>query len=282
MPLADQVSAIVFDDSSTPAGRARLRVELDGAPLGQRMISTTLKLRAGGNRHLLLVGLPAARIARSRVALAVGREFVAAIDPEWLQSPLADSGALIEGLSDQGRRRLLKLFLTTGSSLFRLDAADEFGAAVQPPARPARPSGADARVLVSGRRRRAAFHLPRADHPRHGGHRLAGRAWPGRPHPAADRLPAATERGERGGLLHVFLPRAVPAGTTLFGFGETPVQLRTPDAEGGAARHRAVAGAARRVDPGLGAGSGRGRCSGRSARRRAAARDHPRRRADAA
>ena len=98
VPLADQVSAIVFDDSSAPAGRARLRVELDGGPLGQRMISTTLKLRAGGNRHLLLVGLPAARIARSRVALARDRELAAAIDPEWLQSPLADIAALIEGL----------------------------------------------------------------------------------------------------------------------------------------------------------------------------------------
>ncbi len=230
VPLADQVSAIVFDDSSTPAGRARLRVELDGAPLGQRMISTTLKLRAGGNRHLLLVGLPAARIARSRVALAVGREFVAAIDPEWLQSPLADSGALIEGLSDQGRRRLLRLFLTTGSSLFRLDAADEFGAAVSRlldllglrALTPASwcPVGAGGQLFT--------YRVPTTLDTAGIGSLVAlagGRIR---------RLTGCqlrTERGERGGLLHIFLPRAVPAGTTLFGFGEAPVQLRTPDAK---------------------------------------------------
>ena len=54
---------------------------------------------------------------RRRLLLALGTTPAASIDPDWLQSPLVDVAALFEGLTEDGRQRLLRLFLTTGASL---------------------------------------------------------------------------------------------------------------------------------------------------------------------
>lgn len=228
--IADRVSAIVFDSPGLET--RRLAGTVDGQPLGRPLISTSLALKGGGTRHLLLVGLEARGLARARVVVALDGEPAAAIDPDWLQSPLADSAALIDGLSPAGRRRLLKLFLSTGSSLFGLDGATAFGAAahrllallgVAPVAvASCCPVGASARLL--------SFRVaPGTDAARIGTlvALSAGRIV----RLAGSRL--RVEDAPRGSLLHVFLPGAVPEGTALIGLGETPVHLRAPGADTG-------------------------------------------------
>ena len=181
----------------------------------------------GGRRQVLLVGLPAATIAGSRVDLALGRQPAAAIDPDWLESPLAEAAALTDGLSDEGCRRLLALLVTTGASLFGSDATAGFAAVVDrlfellgvPALAPASwcPIGVSGRLITF---RTDAQIDPQSVGPLTA--RSAGRFT---------RLPAcqlASERSGTGGLLHVHIPN-LPGGTTLIACGDVPLQLRTPD-----------------------------------------------------
>lgn len=133
VPLSPGVSAVVFDAAQLPKSgeRPRLTARLDGTPLTRPMISTSLDLAAGGQRHVLLIGRDAQSLAAHRIDLALGIGPVAVIDPDWLQPALADGAALMDGLSDAGRRRLLKLFLTTGASLFGRGEGPAFAAAAR-------------------------------------------------------------------------------------------------------------------------------------------------------
>ena len=81
-------------------------------------ISTSLALRSGGWRHVLVVGRSAESLTGTTVTLALGAQLAAILDGDWLQPPIADGAALVRGLAEEGRRRLLKLFMTTGASLF--------------------------------------------------------------------------------------------------------------------------------------------------------------------
>jgi hypothetical protein len=227
VPVADKVSAICFDDSRPASARARLHAELDGKALSRRLVSTALPLMQSGRRQVLLVGLPAATITGSRVDLALGRQPAAAIDPDWLESPLADAAALTDGLSDEGCRRLLALLVTTGASLFGAHATAGFAAVVDrlfellgvPALAPASwcPIGLSGRLITF---RTDAQIDPESIGPltaRSAGH--------------FTRLPAcqlASERSGAGGLLHVYIPN-VPGGTTLIACGDVPLQFRTPD-----------------------------------------------------
>jgi len=224
-PLADGVSAIFFDDPRPAGSRARLGAELDGRPLGRRTLSTTLPLRDGRRRHVLLAGLPAPVAVASRVTLSLDGIPAAAIDPEWLESPLAEVVALTEGVTDEGRRRLLTLLVTTGASLFGADAAAGFAAMVEnlldllgfPPIAPATwcPVGSGGRLITY----RAGGET---DATRIGAiAALAG----GR----IARLAGCALLSE-GPLLHLYVPHSLPAAVTLVGTGDAPVRLAGPDA----------------------------------------------------
>ena len=61
------------------------------------LISTSLELRAGGRRHLLVVGRSAESLTGMAVTLALGPQLAAILDGDWLQPPIADGAALIAG-----------------------------------------------------------------------------------------------------------------------------------------------------------------------------------------
>ena len=232
VPIADRVAGIMFDDPAGALGAAgarRLTALVDGEPAGRPAISTSLALRSGGRRHLQLVGRAAASLAGRAVTMALGGELAAEIDPEWLQPPIADGAQLIDGLSEDGQRRLLKLFLTTGASLFGFGGAAEFGLAARRlldllgvrPIRPASwcPIGSAGGIL--------SFEMP--------GHVDTARVsdlvslTAGR----ITRLSGCRPAVERNGaqvLLHVDVARALPQASSLIGLGEVPVHLLAPDA----------------------------------------------------
>ncbi len=184
-------------------------------------------------RHLLLVGRAAEALVDRRIDLALGGQPAATIDPTWLQPPLSEGADLIDGLSDRGRRRLLKLFLTTGASLFGFGDSSEFsraagrlldllGVRALAPASWS-PLGAAGRIL--------SFRVAAAIDPARIGALvvLAGGS--------VARLPGCqpwleTREAER--FLHVYAPRPAPAAASLIGLGETPVRLRTPAADAAA------------------------------------------------
>jgi len=119
VPIGVGAAALYFD---TPAGadggpRRRMAVLAEGLPLDCPVASTSVALRAGGRRQVALVGRSAAWLMGRRVEATLGGAPAAILDPDWLQSPVSDVGALAEGLAEGGGQRLLKLFVTTGASL---------------------------------------------------------------------------------------------------------------------------------------------------------------------
>jgi hypothetical protein len=227
VPLAEKVSAICFDDPRPTNARARLHADLDGKAVSRRLLSTALPRAQGGRRQVLLVGLPAAILAESRVDLALGREPVAAIDPEWLESPLTEAAALTDGLSGEGQRRLLALLVTTGASLFGAEASAGFAAIVDRLFQllGLRALAPDSWCPIGASGRLITFRTESAIDPERIGPLtalVAGRFT---------RLPAcqaASERSNAGSLLHVHVPH-LPAGATMIASGEVPLQLRMPD-----------------------------------------------------
>ncbi len=230
VPLADGVAALIFDETAPAPGRQRLDALIDGRPLRRAAVATELDLRCGGRRRVLMIGTGADDLARRYVTLTLAGRPAALADPGWLQPPVVEPTALIDGLADAGRRRLLKLLLTTGASLFGPGGCDGFARAVHQlldltGVRAAEPAswcrlGSRARVL--------SYLLP------------AGTADPGVTELialGADRFARIAgveirlERLARGVALHVHLPVAVPAGAELVGLGEVPVLLRAPGAE---------------------------------------------------
>lgn len=223
--VAPHVSALVFeaDDASGP-----LMAFVDGTRAGGALVGTRLALRSGGFRHVVLVGLGADELRGRPVALARGRRVIAAIDPDWLQPPDAEPGALIEDLTDAGALRLLRLLLTTGASLFRA-AGPEFASlarrlldglglrAAAPVAVAA--TGRDSRLVTW----RVARDLDLA---RIGD--LVALA-PARPRRLAR---PALHLERRGGatLLHVELPGRLPQASVLVATGGTPLALAVPAA----------------------------------------------------
>src|SRR5918992_6082319 len=80
VPIADRVAAIMFDEPAATDVRGRLAALIDGELVGRPMISTSLELRAGGHRHLLLLGRSAASLTGRAISVARGAQLVAAIN----------------------------------------------------------------------------------------------------------------------------------------------------------------------------------------------------------
>lgn len=225
VPIAAGVSALAFDTFgyAPPTGAGRLSGEIAGRELPRPIISTRLPLRRGGLRHVLLIGQDAERLAASPCRLALDGVEVAALDPSWLQSPLAATFDLIDGLSDEGRRRLLRMFLTTAASLYGAGRAGGYGAAVRRlVALLGAPELSPASVCALGA----------------GGRILTFRTPAGAPLPElqtlialsddrVSRVPdfsATVEPHARGALLHVFLP-GDPGDRLLVGLAPDPLVL---------------------------------------------------------
>lgn len=228
VPMAESVSAIMFDETAPAANaRPRLMTFVDGQPVARPVISTSLALRSGGRRHLQLVGREASALASRHVTMSLGGTAAAQIDPEWLQPPLVDGAALIDGLSDEGRRRLLKLFLTTGASLFGSSESSEFGRAARRlldllGVRPAKvasfcPIGHAGGIL--------SYDMPR-ETAAEGVSELVALAA-GRVTRLAD-CPSVVERTGEQVRLHVYLMRTLAAGSSMIGLRGTPVHLLGP------------------------------------------------------
>lgn len=233
VPIGEGIAGIMFDMGGDagpqPSAAMRLSAFLDGEPVRGPMISTRLDLRGGGERHLLLLRRPAHALADRRIELLLGGQPAAAIDPTWLQSPLCDGADAIEGLSDRGRRRLLRLFLTTGISLFGLEGAAEFSSAatrlmdllglraIAPAAWS--PLGSGGRIV--------SYRMAAAIDPRLVGELVSLSAG------SVVRAPGCQLIAETRGdacLLHVFMRRPPLAGAALVGLGENPVHLSGPEA----------------------------------------------------
>lgn len=115
IPLASGLCAVLFDTPPGPRA-SRLEARLDGAAAPRPSFSTRLELRSGGWRHTLILGLDAAEVARRRVTLGAGG-VTAAIEPDWLASPIARPRALTEGLTEAAAGRLIRLVLSATAAL---------------------------------------------------------------------------------------------------------------------------------------------------------------------
>lgn len=229
-PVSDRAAALFFDDVSAGQGRQRLTIEADGEPVRGPLVSTSVPLGTGGRRHVLLLGHRADWLVRRRLVLALDQSPCSMISPDWLQSPITDVAALFEGLTDDGRDRLLRLFLTTGASLLGRGAAAGFARSAhrlleQLGVRQADPVGW---CQVGTKARIVTYSAPRDFDAARLGELVALSEGAisretGRPiliEPLAD-----------GVLLHVFVAGPAPAGCSLVVLGAWPVALRLPDPE---------------------------------------------------
>lgn len=230
VPVAARVSAIFFDETagSRAAGaKRRLTASRGGRAIERPFLATRLALADGGCRHVLIAGRPAEALAASPMTLHLDGVPAAALDPEWLQSPITGASALTAGLSAGGRNRLLQVLMTTGASLFGLAAADGYGAIT-----------GQLLSLLGARRLPLASLCPAGA----AGQLLTFRCDPKEPVPGIRAL--VLERLDRsvtvkgfetfheitgqGALLHVFLPAALPPGSRLAALAERPLILDGP------------------------------------------------------
>ena len=116
VPVAPGLSAVLFDTPARPGRSERLAARLDGLAPPRPSLSTSLELRSGRRRHVLLLGLDAREVLGRRVLLTAGAE-TAAIDPGWLRSPLARASALTGDLTPAGSNRLTRLILSACAAL---------------------------------------------------------------------------------------------------------------------------------------------------------------------
>lgn len=245
-PLGPMAAALAFDE---PPGAARGRrgwlaawapeAGMAGAghagrnrpwaAIGGHTAATSLPLRAGGRRRVLLAPRSAVALARGGVGLDLDGAAVAAIDPDWLESPLVEPAALLDGLGDDGRRRLLRLALTAGAALFGPAAAEACGALAArlldalgaPELRPVawRPIGASGGV--------ATWRAPTGLDVETLGDVVALAPLPGLRVAGAGMIieQAGAER-----LLHLHLSRPLPPGGVAATLGATPLRLPAPPA----------------------------------------------------
>lgn len=230
-PVADRATALFFDEASPVTGaRRRLAVEADGAPVHGPLVSTALPLRSGRCRHVVLLGHSAGWLVRQRVVVSLGGVPASVIDPTWLQSPLVDVAAVFEGLTEEGRQRLLRLFLTTGASLLGRGTTGFAEAAA-------------ALLALLGVRRIAPLGwCPTGTAARIVSYRLpagfdAARLGPlvtlaGSTMARIAGSPTIVEEHRDGTLLHVAVTGATPDGALLVATGAEPVALALPGEAG--------------------------------------------------
>lgn len=114
--MGASLCAIFFD--RPVRRRERIQAEQDGLPLPRPFIAAELALRCGGARHVLFVPQSIETVLSRRLVLRLDGTEVAEIDPDWLQLPQEGLSALAAQLSVEGARKLLKVMLSTGASLF--------------------------------------------------------------------------------------------------------------------------------------------------------------------
>ncbi|MBL3570280.1 hypothetical protein BV509_18460 [Rhodovulum sulfidophilum] len=236
VPLSDAVAAAFFDSPADAPDDARHGQGPISARSGDDVlclpqIASQLARAGGGQRHVTLLGLPARRLCRDGLRVLRDGETLAEIDPMALQSPLVDPLALMAGLSPDGGRRLLRLLLTTGLSLFGKGSVDGFRDVIAqllesltPASLPLRawcPVGQSAAV--------ASYLLPRG---------LTADGF-------TDLVVVSRQRVRRlsgfeidvetsgtgaaaGRLLHVFLPQGLPVDSTLVALSDAPLRLAGP------------------------------------------------------
>lgn len=204
VPVAPGLAAVLFDTPAGPARASRLTATVDGGSPPRPCLSTTLDLRSGQRRHVLLLGLDAAEVARRHVTLGAGAE-QAVIDPAWLRSPLARADALTGGLTETGANRLIRLVLTACAALPGAEEARDRVTAVldlidvaRAPCRMALPLGAAGTFLV--------YRLPGTLGAEDLGDMLLPGAGPG----LDPRLRRHVEIRDKGGDIFLFLPGRAP------------------------------------------------------------------------
>lgn len=127
VPLSENLSAAFFDaPEDLEIHGADLVGTTGGQALDRPLIMSQLSRNEGGIRILFLLSRSARALCRDGLDICRRGRPVASFDPLALQSPLVDPLALLSGLSPEGGRRLLKLLLTTGLSLFGPKAFDGF------------------------------------------------------------------------------------------------------------------------------------------------------------
>lgn len=146
VPLSERLSAAFFDASEDLAVHGNELAGTTGTQALERpLIVTQLGRTAGGLRNVFLLGHSTSALCREGLNISLRNRPLAGIDPLMLQSPVVDPLALLTGLSAEGGRRLLKLLLTTGLSLFGRESYDGFReivtqllASLAPPTQPLR------------------------------------------------------------------------------------------------------------------------------------------------
>ncbi|PZX17127.1 hypothetical protein LX81_01759 [Palleronia aestuarii] len=224
VPLSSERTAIFFDTGPATLGLGdRLTATLDGEPLGGPVALTRLGLETGGQRHLLIVAYPSARLCAGALSISAGHVVIARIDPLALQSPLVDAMALVAGLDETGGLRLLRLLLTTGASLFGKGEVGEFGAlaeqlverlGVHVPLAERSPVGRDGAVLTW--ELPAEMALPRLE---------AVTLWTGARTRRLRDIATCEEVSGGRRFLHIFLDRPLPQSGELVAIGTTLLRL---------------------------------------------------------
>ncbi|MCE6958581.1 hypothetical protein LAZ40_05900 [Cereibacter sphaeroides] len=118
VPLTADLAALFVDRPRPPLRRPRLGVTMDGRPVPPPCIGSALALEGGGLRHMMILQRPVSEILAARILLMLDGRAEAEARPDWLQPPLHALPALVQGLAPAGREQFLKMFLTTGASLF--------------------------------------------------------------------------------------------------------------------------------------------------------------------
>lgn len=226
--LADTLTAAYYDSpaEAQPHG-GRLTASVGDEPLCLPLIVTRLARSPGGLRHVFLLDVPVRRLCREGLTILRDEAPLAEIDPMALQSPVVDALALLAGLAPEGARRLLRLLLTTGVSLFGKGGQHGVGEivtrlleTVTPPSLPLQawcPIGTAAAV--------ASYGLP------HGlpaeGFREVVAVEPGRLRRIGG-VQADVEVAGDARRLHLFLPAEIPAPSTLVALSDPPLRLAGP------------------------------------------------------
>lgn len=224
--LTETLTAVYCDDTSTVAGGTNafsdnLSLAVDNSLSHRRSASTSMALRLGGRRHLVVVPVPMAELLTHRLHVCSGDEVLAQWDRRHLQSPVREVHHLVDGLTEPAKARLLRLVLATAASLFHVGRSATFNRV--------------ARDILS------AMALPTAAPDAVGrAARLGAVASVTLPASAAPVLPEALavvgqsgiaqlrdlrlhfEGGTDGGKLHLFLAPAVAGADALVVLGDRP------------------------------------------------------------
>ena len=224
--LAPSVSAAYFNRQAASGPRERLIARQDGALIPKPYIAGAFELRSGGTRHVLLMARGIDQVLSKPLELFVNDQAAATVDPGWLQPPVSDLAGLIEGLTESGRLKLLRMLLTTGASLFLSVAGsgliDSFRELMEicdlTPIEPVAATGFGGQTVLS--------------YPAPGCGNLAGQADVvvlAQERPALLRKVAiAQEAG--GNLLHIHLPPGVQDCEVVL-FGDLPLRLAPQPAQ---------------------------------------------------